>query len=418
MQGQRDPQRREPLAGGIGHGVPGAEAAPDVARMANYRYGRLQQQIRNGDCAAALLCSSMNVRYATETSYASITNMHSPTRAVFVPAAGPAVLYDSATSVVDSPPEFIGEIRHALITPYFVAGDAYAHRTRRWAAEIADLVRSHGGAARRIAIDICEPELVVALHGEGLEMVNAERLVERAAAVKSDDELRGIAAAVAVAEGGLGKIRDHLRPGITERALWAHLPYENAVHGGGWFEYALLASGERTNPWGRECSAKPIRAGELVGVDTGMTGPYGYTADVSRTFHCKPGTPSVEQRRLYQLAMENLRFNKDLLHAGMSFREFAEGAWRVPAEFWARRYNSVAHGVGMGNEWPHIPFAAEWDQEDERDGVFQENMVLAVETCIGREDGGECVKLEDMVVVKNGGCQLLSTFPFEADLMR
>ena len=108
----------------------------------------------------------------------------------------------------------------------------------------------------------------MALQGAGLQIVNAEPLVERAAAVKSEDELCCIAASVAVAERALARIRDELRPGITERALWAHLPYENAVHGGEWFEYAMLVSGERTNPWGRECSAKPIAAGELVGVDT------------------------------------------------------------------------------------------------------------------------------------------------------
>ena len=63
------------------------------------------------------------------------------------------------------------------------------------------------------------------------------------------------------------------------------------------------------------------------------------------------------------------------------------------------------------------PFASDWEARDERDGVFEENMVVAVESCIGREDGGECVKLEDMVVVRNDRCQLLSTFPFEADLL-
>ena len=398
-------------------GVAEHQASPDLTRMAAYRYARLQRQLSGSDCAGALLRSSMNVRYATDTRYASITNMHSPTRAVFVPAEGSAVLFESATPRVDSLPDFIGEIRDALITAYFVAGGAYADRTRRWAAEVADLVRCHGGGSRRLAIDLAEPELIVALHGAGLEVVNAEPMVERAAAVKSEHELCCIVASVAVAERGLARIREQLRAGVTERALWAHLPYENAVNGGEWFEYALLASGERTNPWGRECSAKPIAAGELVGVDTGMIGPFGYAADVSRTFHCKPGTPSAEQRRLYRTAVEHLSFNIELLRAGMGFREFAELSWRVPEEFQARRYNSVAHGVGMGNEWPHIPFAQDWKAGDERDGVFEEHMVMAVESCIGREDGDECVKLEDMVVVRNGGCQLLSTFPFEEDLL-
>ena len=120
--------------------------------------------------------------------------------------------------------------------------------------------------------------------------------------------------------------------------------------------------------------------------------------------------------RLYQYALENLACNIDIIQAGMEFREFAEKSWTLPSEFHNRRYNSVAHGVGMGNEWPHIPFIDEWQINDKRDGVFEENMVMAIETCIGREDGRECVKLEEMVVLKEGKCQLLSRYPFEQRL--
>ena len=393
------------------------EKTPDMARVAAYRYERIQEQIVRNDCAGALLLSPMNVRYATETFNAPITNMHSPTRSVFVPNSGSATLYDLATPGLDSLPDFIGELRDAPVTAYFIAGDSYADQSRRWAKEVADLVRSHGSGCKRIAIDISEPEFVMALYSEGLEIVNAERIVERAAAIKSDDEILCIAASVFVAERGLTKIREHLQAGITEQALWAHLPYENAINGGGWFEYSILTSGERTNPWGRECSDKAIKAGELVSVDTGMIGAFGYGADISRTFHCKPSIPSPEQKRLYQTAVENLGFNIELICAGMSFREFSEKSWKVPEEFWLRRYNSVAHGVGMGNEWPHIPFAAHWNDQDKREGIFEENMVMAIESCIGCEDGNECVKLEEMVVVTKGKCQLLSTFPFEDDLL-
>ena len=204
---------------------------------------------------------------------------------------------------------------------------------------------------------------------------------------------------------------------MREQALWAHIADENAQAGGGWFEYTILTSGERTNSWGRECSNMPIAAGELVTVDTGMIGPFGYGADISRTYHCKPGAPKAEQKRLYQTAFENLHVNIELIRAGMSFREFAEKSWMVPEEFWVRRYNSVAHDVGMSNEWPHIPFAADWDATDKREDIFVENMVMAIESCTGRDNGGECVKLEEMVIVTNGKCQLVSTFPFEVDLL-
>lgn len=414
---QKDSERLKFARGEIDSAQGENVSAIDVGRMAAYRYKRLQEQIVSNECAGALLFSPMNVRYATESVYAPITNMHSATRSVFVPNEGSAILYESAAPGFDSLPDFIREERESPLTPYFIAGDAYADRTSKWAEEIADLVHTCGGDCKRIAIDSFEPEFIVALRDHGLEIINAERIVERAAAIKSEDELRCIVTSVTVAERGLRKIREHLQAEVTEQALWAHLPFENAANGGEWFEYAILVSGERTNPWGRECSDKLIKAGELVGVDTGMIGPHGYGADISRTFHCKPANPSAEQKRLYQTAIENLGFNIELIRAGMSFREFAEKSWSVPEEFYARRYNSVAHGVGMGNEWPHIPFAADWNDNDEREGVFEENMVIAIESCVALEDEGECVKLEDMVVVTKGKAQLLSTFPFEENLL-
>ena len=106
---------------------------PDRERMAIYRYQRLQQEIIRYDCAGALLFSPMNVRYATETIYAPITNMHSPTRSVFVPNQGSATLYDSAVDILDWLPNFIGECRQSPVTAYFIAGDSYADSSRRFA---------------------------------------------------------------------------------------------------------------------------------------------------------------------------------------------------------------------------------------------------------------------------------------------
>ena len=207
--------------------------------------------------------------------------------------------------------------------------------------------------------------------------------------------------------GTAGRVQAQSMAQLDYHGVWGTFSVNTGAVAGPDMRLAAAGICWRTSP----CSVR------LVGVDTGMIGPYGYTADVSRTFHCKPGVPSAEQRRLYRTAIDNLGSNLELIRAGMSFREFAERSWPVPEEFRARRYNSIAHGVGMGNEWPHIPFPAEWQATDPRDGHFEENMVMAIETCIGREDGGECVKLEDMVVVKSGTCQLLSTFPFEADLL-
>ena len=98
-------------------------------------------------------------------------------------------------------------------------------------------------------------------------------------------------------------MREALRPGITENALWAKLHERNIALGGEWIETRLLSSGPRTNPWFRESSMRVIEKGDMVSVDTDLVGPYGYCCDMSRFWVCGEGPASDEQRRLYAAAV-------------------------------------------------------------------------------------------------------------------
>ena len=108
------------------------------------------------------------------------------------------------------------------------------------------------------------------------------------------------------------RIRVSLAPGITENQLWALLHDTNIAHDGEWIECRLLASGERTNPWFQECGNRVIEPGDLVGFDTDMVGPFGYLADVSRTSSAPAASRRPEQRKLYDLAQEQVLFNIEL----------------------------------------------------------------------------------------------------------
>ena len=72
---------------------------------------------------------------------------------------------------------------------------------------------------------------------------------------------------------------------------------ENIRRGGEWIETRLLASGPRTNPWFQECGAAVIEAGDIVAFDTDLIGPYGYCADISRTWLAGDGRPSERAAR-------------------------------------------------------------------------------------------------------------------------
>ena len=158
-----------------------------------------------------------------------------------------------------------------------------------------------------------------------------------------------------------------------------------------------------------------MQEGELVCFDTDLIGPYGYCADISRAWTVGHVAPTAEQRKLYRLAHEQVQHNMDLLRPGLSHREFVERAWPIPERYWHNRYCCVVHGVGLADEYPALAHrGADWDSSG-YDGVFEENMVLCVESYIGERGGAQGVKLEQQVLLTASGCVPLSNYPWEED---
>jgi len=272
-----------------------------------------------------------------------------------------------------------------------------------------------GAGARRLALDRADLLGAAALQAQGFTLVEGQRLLELARAIKSPEEIACMRLSLAVADLGMQRMRAALRPGMTENELWAELHHANIVNGGEWIETRLLSSGPRTNPWFQEASARRIQAGELVSFDTDMIGPYGYCSDVSRTFLCGNAPASPAQKSLYALAVEQIEFNCALLRPGLPFREFTERAWTIPARFAQQNYGCIAHGVGMVDEWPAIGC----DPRDPllQDGVLVPGMTLCVESYLGEVGGTEGVKLEQQVLITERGHEILSNFPLEPRLL-
>ncbi len=71
------------------------EAMIDMRRLRAYRLGRLRQQLVAQDIGACVLFSPLSIRYATGLGNCAIFQTHIPSGYLFVPAAGPVVLFDS-----------------------------------------------------------------------------------------------------------------------------------------------------------------------------------------------------------------------------------------------------------------------------------------------------------------------------------
>jgi Xaa-Pro dipeptidase len=390
------------------------EAQLDMKKLRAYRLGRVRQELKRRGIAACLLFDPINIRYATGRRDAPLFMMHVSSGYLFLAVEGPVVLFGHSAEP-DIGLETIDEIRPQIELSHFLAGERTEINIQRWSHEIADLALRHCGSGSLIAVDRCDLRAAAALGHRGLKLTDAQEALERARAIKAPEEVACMTYSIAVAEVGLARMREALRPGMTENELWSILHQTNIAMGGEWIEGRLLVSGDRINPWFHECSDRMIRAGELVAFDTDMIGPFGYCADLSRTYFCTPGRPSAAQRDLYKLAYEELHTNLALIRPGVSFAEIAAQAW-TPPERIVNRYVLSMHGIGLCDEYPCIYHLKDWETKG-LEGVIEENMTLCVESFIGPADNREGVKLEQQLLVTATGTRLLSSFPFEDALL-
>ena len=381
----------------------------NFTKLRTYRLDRVKKELEKNNLEACILFDPVNVRYALDTVNMSVYNMHNLTRYCFVPVNGPVILYEYFNCEgLSNHLNLIDEIRPAITWDYFSNGDQAGIQLEKWINEIKDLSNSYF-KNKKLAIDIINGPAVSALNKAGIEIVDAKLVLEQARVIKSPEELKCMKAAIEVCEIGINKMREELKAGMTEDELWSILHKTNIEHGGEWIECRILSSGERTNPWMQESSNKIIQSGEIVSFDTDMVGPYGYCADISRAF-VEGHKFNEEQKKLYQMAVEHINHNSRLIKPGMSFREFTEKSWKLPEEYYGNRYSCMVHGIGLCDEWPMIRYPTDGGQ---REGSFEKNMTITVETYIGKVGGKEGVKLEQQYLVGENGLELMSHHPLE-----
>ncbi len=383
-----------------------------LIKARGYRKQRLVQKVVEHDCAAILLYDPLNIRYATDVSNMQLWMTHNPSHYALICADGHGIAFEYGKSEhLAKGYETVDEIRTAKSWFYFSSGDRLQERVEAWADEVADIVRQRGGGNMRLAVDKLEPLGVDALRKRGITLVEGQELTEHARKIKSAEELELMRWTIRVCEAGMARMYEHSIAGKTENEIWAELHFENIRSGGEWIETRLLACGPRTNPWFQECSDYVCKQGEMLSFDTDLIGPYGYCADLSRSWTIGHTKMTPKQRELYKAALEQINHNVSILKAGMTSADFNEKSWRIPQKYHARRYSAAMHGVGLCDEWPSVPTHVDFARAFS--ATYEENMCLCVESLIGEENGSECIKLETQVVLTKTGCVRLDTFPWE-----
>lgn len=389
----------------------------DLKAVRLYRLGRVRHEMQRYGVDAVILTDPINIRYAIGARNMQVfCQRNAPSRYLLLTADTSILFEFTGCAHLGQGYETIDEVRASKTASFVAAGPHIAERERAWAAQMTDLISELVGKGATVGLERLNAGTAIALKECGLNIVDAQQPVEMARAIKSDEEMKCINASSRATENGVAKLRAAIRLGMTENALWSVLHQSVIAENADYCETRLLNAGQRSNPWFQETSSNVIGENELIALDTDVVGCHGYYSDFSRTFHSGPGKPTDAQRELYKVAYEQVHSNMDILHAGMSFRDYADRAWDIPDKYHEHRYYLSAHGCGMTGEYPYLYHRGDFPDAG-YDGEILPGMTLCVDSFIGAAGGPEGVKLEQQVLVTETGIELLSRFPFEDALL-
>ena len=256
---------------------------------------------------------------------------------------------------------------------------------------------------------VAERKRLADLLPSGLRLRNAPALVERARMVKDDDELRLIRAAVRLGATLFERALAVLNLGVKESEVAAAMEYAARLMGAEAMSFpTIIASGARSAlPHGR-ATEQAIAPGGFVVCDFGVI-LAGYCSDQTRTVWVgaasgaqESGAPEKDARQAYEAVKEAQEAAIAAVRPGASVGEVDAAARKVLRKAGLGRYFTHSTGHGVGLEIHEAPRVAAGQKE-----VLQPGMVITIEPGV-YFPGKWGVRIEDMVAVTEGGCEVLT----------
>jgi Xaa-Pro aminopeptidase len=249
-------------------------------------------------------------------------------------------------------------------------------------------------------LTVAERKRLVGLLRSGVRLRNAPELVERARMVKDDEELGLIRAAVRLGATLFDRALEVLRPGVKEADVAAEMEYAARRAGAEEMSFpTIVASGARAAlPHGR-ATQQAIVPGGFVVCDFGVI-LAGYCSDQTRTVWV--GAPAKEAQDAYAAVKEAQEAAIAAVRPGVSVGEVDAAARKALREAGLGRYFTHSTGHGVGLEIHEAPRVAAGQKE-----LLKPGMVITIEPGV-YFPGKWGVRIEDMVAVREGGCEVLT----------
>jgi Xaa-Pro aminopeptidase len=366
---------------------------PDATRVA-----RLARELDELELDALLVDSLVSVRYLTG----------------FSGSNGLVLAVADADGAKLGPHRFLSDFRYATQSAEQVP-DAFA---REIVAEdlLAALAGSLVASSGRLGFD--DANVTVKRHaqlaellGPGWQLTPSAGTVERLRAVKDEGEIARIRAASELADEALRGVLEDGLVGRSERdvALELELRMRRLGAQAPSFPSIVSAGAHGALPHGQP-RAEPIPPDVLVTIDWGAY-LEGYCSDCTRTFATGEGI-SAQAREIYELVLHAQEQGLAAVRPGSSGRE-VDAVARAVIEAAGRGEefgHGLGHGVGMEiHEGPRLSRTA-------GEEPLQAGNVVTVEPGVYLP-GALGVRIEDLVVVRDGAQEVLTSLPKELTVL-
>jgi len=245
---------------------------------------------------------------------------------------------------------------------------------------------------------------------DDVQWVSQTQVLTKQVASKDDGEVDRIRAAQAITEAVFEEIIDLIEPGMTEREVAAEIVYRHLQRGSESMSFdPIVASGPNAaRPHGRPTD-RTLREGELIVIDMGGFKD-GYASDMTRTIAL--GEPNSSARRGYEAVLHAQEKALEEARAGMTGEELDAVAREVLEDEDLGDYftHGLGHGLGLQvHEWPRVSRTS--------DAELPVGACVTIEPGVYVPEENFGVRIEDIVVLREGGCENLTQSPKELMLL-
>ncbi|MCR4854649.1 MAG: aminopeptidase P N-terminal domain-containing protein [Erysipelotrichaceae bacterium] len=226
--------------------------------------------------------------------------------------------------------------------------------------------------------------------------------------VKDEEEIAHIRKAIHTTDLGIRQMMKTIRPGLNEMTMEGVFSFvlSQSLCRDHAFP-TIAASGERATILHYMDNNNAMKEGELFLCDLGATDAY-YCADISRTFPVSGGF-SERQKEIYEIVLHAQKIVEEHAKAGIRMRELNQmvidyyreelpkhGLNEDVSEYY---FHSVSHHLGLDTH----------DVDGGLGAVLKAGNVITNEPGLYIADEGIGIRIEDDLLIKEEGCEVLSS---------